>query len=74
MAISAEHCRHKKALLHLTGPVPELLAKKLPPIWTVFVKQLNRPMVTIIGRIFMLCVGVGISKAPSDEGAVSEAD
>ena len=39
-----------------------------------FVKQLIRPMVTIIGRIFMLCVGVGISKAPSDEGAVSEAD
>ena len=45
-----------------------------PDIVRNFIKQLIRPMVAIIGRIFMLYVGVGVSKAPSDEGAVSEAD
>ena len=45
--------------------------KKTEGIRRGFVKQLIRPMVAFIGRIFMLCVGVGVSKAPSDEGAVS---
>ena len=29
-------------------------------------------MAAIIGRIFMFCVWVGVSKAPSDEGAAAK--
>lgn len=37
---------------------------------SIFVKQMIRPVNAIIGRIIMLCVELGISRAPSDEGGV----
>ena len=45
---------------------------KKAPVQREFVRQLIRPMVTIIGRIFMLCVEAGVSKPPSDEGVPNE--
>ena len=39
-----------------------------------FVKQLILSMKLFIERIFAYCFDVAASKAPSDEGAVSEAD
>ena len=48
--------------------------KNIPQIWRVSVKQLNPPYENLIGRIFAYSFDAEASKAPSDEGAVSEAD
>ena len=37
-------------------------------------KTVKPPYGFVIGRIFVYCFDVATSKAPSDEGAVSEAD
>ena len=48
--------------------------KKPLPIWAGFVKQLNRPMVTIIGRFLCYALARQRPGLPCVKGAVSEAD
>ena len=48
--------------------------KEKPPDLAGGHKTVNPPYGFVIGRIFAYCFDVAAPKAPSDEGAVSEAD
>ena len=43
-------------------------------VWRVSVKQLILPLRNLTGRILTYCFETAASKAPSDEGAVTEGD
>jgi len=48
--------------------------KRTGAVWAGFVKQLNRPMVTIIGRFLCYALARQRPGLPCVKGAVSEAD